>query len=403
MSASESKTKLVRSRPKSLWLLAGAVVALALVLLAARARPLDRVETQSGAYQPNTQALAPTAAVASGSAATHPQTAPNSQGTASQSADAGGAASAAQATRPQTQIKLEKVDDYPLYTMTYDGDYREPGDQAAAISQVAGASKPWACSLFVAFGPNGHTVYGRNFDWDFSPAVLLFTHPRDGFASVSMVDISYLGFDADEVASLSPTDKRLLDAPRIPFDGMNEYGLTVGMAAVGNSKERPADPHRATVGSLGIIRLMLDHAKTVDDAVALLRDHNIDFTGGPPLHYLIADPSGRSAAVEFINGTMQVTRNDAPWQIATNFFVTGASDAAKAQDPRYGTADTRLRQAQGQLSSADAMDLLKQIRQDITQWSIVYDITSGDISVAMGRNYQNIHTFHLARTPPPAQ
>ena len=35
-------------------------------------------------------------------------------------------------------------------------------------------------------------VYGRNFDWQYSPALLLFTNPPDGYASVSMVDIEYL-------------------------------------------------------------------------------------------------------------------------------------------------------------------------------------------------------------------
>lgn len=282
--------------------------------------------------------------------------------------------------------------------MTYDGEYKDLDAQSEAVSHVVAESDRWACSLFAAFGTPGGAVYGRNFDWDFSPVVLLFTHPRDGFASVSMVDITYLGFDGNEVGSVSPTDKRLLDAPLLPFDGMNEYGLTVGMAAAHGSKERPVDPQKRTVGSLGIIRLMLDHARNTDEAVAVLRDHNIDFTGGPPLHYLIADPSGRSAVVEFIDGTMQVTWNDSPWQIATNFFVTGASDAAKALDGRYATANARLQQTQGQISPQDAMDLLRQVQQDITQWSIVYNMSTGDISVALGRNYENVHSFHLART-----
>jgi len=33
----------------------------------------------------------------------------------------------------------------------------------------------WACSLFAGLGDVEQRLYGRNFDWDHSPAVLLFT------------------------------------------------------------------------------------------------------------------------------------------------------------------------------------------------------------------------------------
>ena len=51
---------------------------------------------------------------------------------------------------------------------------------------------PWACSLFAALGSADASLYGRNFDWDHSPALMLFADPPGGFASVSMVDIAYL-------------------------------------------------------------------------------------------------------------------------------------------------------------------------------------------------------------------
>ena len=60
-------------------------------------------------------------------------------------------------------------------------------------SDLAASPRAWACSLFAALGDVDNMLYGRNFDWDYSPAVLLFTDPPDGYASVSMVDIAYLG------------------------------------------------------------------------------------------------------------------------------------------------------------------------------------------------------------------
>ena len=95
-------------------------------------------------------------------------------------------------------------------------------------------------------------LFGRNFDWEYSPAVLLFTHPPGGYASVSMVDIAYLGFDEDQVNSLTELTleerQALLNAPEWPFDGMNEKGLVIGMAAVPPG-QMPYDPDKKTIGS----------------------------------------------------------------------------------------------------------------------------------------------------------
>ena len=59
---------------------------------------------------------------------------------------------------------------------------------------MAGAPD-WACTTYTAHTPQGETLLARNFDWYRHPAMLLFTDPPDGYASASMVDLSYLGFD----------------------------------------------------------------------------------------------------------------------------------------------------------------------------------------------------------------
>ena len=95
-----------------------------------------------------------------------------------------------------TLDSLEKVDDYPLYTMRFQGAYDQYRNRAGT------SAKPeWACSLFAAMGNAEDMIYGRNFDWQYSPALLLFTDPPDGYASVSMVDIGYL-VEAEQVKSL---------------------------------------------------------------------------------------------------------------------------------------------------------------------------------------------------------
>ena len=88
---------------------------------------------------------------------------------------------------------LTKVDDYPFYTMRYTANYRTStgNRQLVNMEYAAKQSAEWACSLFAAFGDMQNALYGRNFDWENSPALLLFTDSPDGFSSVSMVDLAF--------------------------------------------------------------------------------------------------------------------------------------------------------------------------------------------------------------------
>lgn len=300
----------------------------------------------------------------------------------------------------KTLSSLEQVDGYPLYTMQYYGSYMpwQTSVQEGSPVTRAGATVQWACSLFAAMGDSENRLYGRNFDWAFSPALFLFTDPADGYASVSMVDIAYLGFDGERARTITglPLAEResLLQAPWLPFDGMNEAGLAVGMAAVpGGNAER--DPAKPTIGSLGVIREMLDHAGSVDEAVALLQRYNIDFSGGPPLHYLLADRSGRAALVEFYSGKVHILSNDGPWLQSTNFLLAEAGGAVAGKCWRYDMIGRELAQAGGKMTAAQAMGLLTSVAQPNTQWSVVYGMSSGQVRVAMGQRYEAEHSFSI--------
>lgn len=300
-----------------------------------------------------------------------------------------------------TLSSLKKVDDFPLYTMRYYGEYDYRRTALLSGEKTAYSGSSWACALFTVLLDDDHLLYGRNFDWEFSPALLVFTDPPDGYASVSMVDMAYLDLREEAVLNLTelPLEERegLLDAPLIPFDGMNEHGLAIGMAAVppGDMK---MDPTKETQGSLGVIREILDHARDVDEAIAILKSHNIDFEGGPPVHYLIADADRKSVLVEYYRGKMNIIENQQPWHLATNFLLSSVEDPQDGSCWRYDTLDARLNEAQGMLDAESAMELLADVSQDITQWSVVYQMARGEVSVAMGRDYAQVYSFDFFRS-----
>jgi hypothetical protein len=301
----------------------------------------------------------------------------------------------------RTLASLEKVDDFPLYVMTYYGDYGfadylEEGLQTPESTSFSTDPK-WACTTFSTSNPASDYLLGRNFDWYDHPALLLFTDPPEGYASVTMVDLHYLGF----VKGQPPSDQALLDllnAPYWTFDGMNEHGLAVGMMAVPDA-DPGRDPEKVTIDSLEAIRLMLDYAKDVDEAVALLGQYNFDFGGGPPLHYLIADQAGDSIVIEFIDGEMVLLEAEDPWQVSTNFLISiEKPQGSDSSCWRYNLVFEELQIVAGDTSPEDSMRILEAVAQSgsyPTIWSVVYNRTSGEISVVVGRQYDKEHHFRL--------
>jgi hypothetical protein len=286
----------------------------------------------------------------------------------------------------QTLASLRRVDDLPLYAMAYVGDYDAWAGRPSPVVR-----SPFGCSLFVASGDPGRLVFGRNFDWEPNPALVLQTDPANGYASISIVDISYLGVGADPAG-----DQRLLDAPLLPFDGMNEQGLIVGLAADESATVAP-DAAKPTVGGVRILRLVLDQAASVDQAIALFGRYNLDFGGGPPLHYLVADATGASAVVEFVDGRIAVLRGAPAGQALTNIRLNGIDEARRREDRRYATAAAALAAANGIFDWRQAMGVLRDVAQPHTRWSVTYQPTTGAVHVVAGQRWTVVHEFSLAK------
>lgn len=334
----------------------------------------------------------------------------------------------------KTLKSLTKVNDHPLYTMKFYGDYGfaqrvglSKGEPvASAVSKrstnsallgglrvsaletmnaknTVGCSTPgdntWGCTCFVAYGNPANPQFGRNFDWHDCIPLLLFTNPPNGYASVSIVDLEYLGYARVNLPDGGGDKTALLESPWYPFDGMNEKGVTVGMMAVPAARA-PYDPKKISLGELGTIRLILDFAASTDEAIALLGKFNLRVED-PPVHYLIADAGGHSAVIEYVNGSMSELKNSEPWHVSTNFIITGSAAPANSPCWRYNTAYSELRTANGVLSSEGAMGLLSRVSQVSTIWSVVYGMSGGTVLVATDRGYAGALKFSLGDNLPP--
>jgi hypothetical protein len=318
----------------------------------------------------------------------------------------------------KTLTTLKKVDDHPFYVMKYCGDYLWILKLKKIYYKELGLPKP-KCSTFAALNPTGDNIYGHNNDTDKHPVLLLFTNPSDGYASISVTEIG----EAYNVGKKTPFDSAearttLLYTPYFITDGMNEWGLAVGDMSEPSSKAS-FDPKKESMFRGEVKRFLLDHAKNINEAINILSKYNI-IMEKVANHLLIADSSGNSAIIEWVNGKMQVIRNKEPWQVATNFMVYGSQDKLKDYTAeytangkivkdingrsywRYITAWEILKKKNGKINPDDAMNLLKTISlvssKEIwwpTQWSVVYNLNTSDIQIALGRNYDKIYKFEL--------
>ena len=290
---------------------------------------------------------------------------------------------------------IEKVDDYPLYTMTYDGDYGidafiEQGgasNDAELIQFVVSRIMKGlpitidlpdlACSTFNATTAEGDAIFGRNFDLEYSPGMLVRTNPADGYASVSMVNLGFLGYGEDKMPEDLISSLTALAAPYAPLDGVNEAGLAVGVLLI-DTEPTNQQTDKVDITTTTAIRMMLDSCATVDEAVALLGQYDMHSSANSCYHFQIADASGASAIVEYIGDEMSVLEpGDATtmgalsgeagvtYQAATNFLLTpGEYDFGGGQD-RYQVLMETLTAAGGVLSEDEAMDLLQSVSREV--------------------------------------
>jgi hypothetical protein len=268
----------------------------------------------------------------------------------------------------------------------------------------------YACSTFSAATPEGGYLFGRNFDWCDSPSMLVFTTPKNGYASLSMVNLGFLTYDKTYLPDKYLNRLMTLAAPYVPVDGMNEKGLAIGVLYL-ESEPTAQNTPKTDVTTTAMIRIVLDRAANVQEALALFNQFDMHDSAGACYHYQIMDASGASVIVEYVNNQMRVLYpeyrdNGYPYLCATNFFLSPDGDNSKPfGEDRYEILQTALAASCGTLSASEAMNLLKSARitsyvwpdgwEDSTQWSAVYDLAQRTVHICVGMKYDKQHTYSV--------
>lgn len=287
----------------------------------------------------------------------------------------------------------------PVYTLRIEGDYHfdeflaaggASSDQEVSVFLAEKISKGFysvpveesgtGCSTLSAFTAGGGHIWGRNYDWTASVPILVTCVPEEGYASISTCDFQNVTGDPAVLPEGLMNQMLAIAALYVPLDGVNEAGLCVADLEVNEGGMPDPDTEKPDLTITTAIRLLLNQAASVDEAVALLEQYDIHPSGGISHHLAISDASGTSVAVEFTDEGLAAV----PTPVVTNFNLANGDTAAggESAQKRYEQLlafETALRGQMDEALMREAMACVTQIEGPwTTQWSMVY--SQGHIS-----------------------
>ena len=253
------------------------------------------------------------------------------------------------------------------------------------------------CSSFTAKKSDGQHIFARNYDlYTTNTSIVRVKGNKKRHASISTVDLSFINISPDRNVDNLISKAYCLAAPYAPLDGLNDAGVSCGiyMTYQGDGKTVIATDQNTDLPDISptaLIRMILDYADSIDDAVKFAKSYDMHDSAGTSFHIMVADKSGRSAIFEWVNASngldgdgslrkLTVTYNDkdqhigqregeADFQWVTNFIIQPGyyaeyNDKALVGYDRYNIMyDELLKNGAVFEDEMSAMKLLQKVAQ----------------------------------------
>ena len=259
----------------------------------------------------------------------------------------------------------------------------------------------FGCSTIAVTSPEGNHLFGRNFDWENCEAMVVISHPENGYASISTVNMDFITAGTRDAvrAALKMDQVRTLAALYAPLDGMNEAGLAVSVNMIRDSATIAQNTDKPDITTTTAVRLLLNKAGSVEDALSLLGQYDLHASMGMMIHFALTDRTGRSVVVEYIDQEMVVTETP----VVTNFYLAEGEKHGIGTQQSHERYDilTELLEQRKTMSSADVRDALERVSKKnfddyaSTEWSIVFDLDAGTAQYYHRENYEQQYAFSL--------
>lgn len=257
----------------------------------------------------------------------------------------------------------------------------------------------FGCSTISVENTGGGYYFGRNFDWNKCDALLVISHPSDGYASFSTVNVDFIRQGAGLASRFLSDEMLTVAALYAPLDGMNEKGLCVSVNMIQDTDTISQNTEKPDITTTTAIRLLLNKAADVDEAVELLGQYDFHASMGYMIHLAIADNTGKSVAVEYVDNEMHVIETP----ILTNFYLS------EGEKNGIGTSQSHTRfeileqtlEEKPEMDSGQVRDALASVSKgnfgefESTEWSIVFDQTALTAEYYHREDYSKSYAFTL--------
>lgn len=318
-------------------------------------------------------------------------------------------------------LSAEKIDD-GLYYMEYRGDDGFDGLMAQGgfenadqmVSYIIeflskGHYKPevrtrkteFGCSALTVKTPDGGVLMGRNFDFTSAIGVVLHTIPDRGYETITTFNVDFYGFGEDYKPEGFVRQYLALTGLFFALDGINEKGLAIADLMAGDTIQTHQRTSKPDLTTTAAISYLLKNAANVDEALDLLRGIDMHSDIGSAHHYAMADASGRSVVVEYVDNEMVVVESPA---VANHYLCEAKLNVGLIEgDDRYSRLCERYEQAGGVMNEKQLTDAIEAVSQPErkgflgTAWTMVMDLKHPSVTYYSRRHFNKPLHFELKK------
>ena len=260
------------------------------------------------------------------------------------------------------------------------------------------------CSTLTVKTPENGVMMGRNFDYPYGTALIMHTVPDEGYESITTFSTDFLGFGEDFKPEGFQNQYMALTGLFLALDGLNEKGLAIAVLEAGDKAKTSQQTSKPDLTTTTAVQYLLKNAADIREALTLLEDIDMNSDPGAAYHFALADASGRSVAVEYVDNEMMVTETP----FVTNHYLCEKKFQAGLyeNDHRHEKLMEQYNTAGGVMDAAQLTKTIASVTQlpkegavvGGTLWTAVMDLTHPSVTYYSLRNFDKPFHFEFSRT-----
>ena len=252
------------------------------------------------------------------------------------------------------------------------------------------------CSVFCGFNEKEQPLFCRGYDYPHQPVTLIVrTAPKNGYKSIGTADLAFLEYNAGSFEDGKTDLSNLMLAPYITVDGINEKGFALAALSLMHKGVRQ-NTGKKKISTTVAIRMLLDRAASVNEAIALLRQYDMCTPlADSDFHFMMADRGGVFKVVEYVNGELR--EFDAKY--VTNYYLSPFF-GENYEEPRYLMMKNFVIEHKDHFEPDDAFAMLrcvsangKSASKSVTVWDSVMNLEEGTIEFIHERDWAHKYNF----------